>query len=284
MASQANWEMYLGSNPRVPYDVYFTFPDEDTSDRIGAHRFLLAAVSDSFHAMFNGPLPETGDVAVKDASSVAFTALRDLIYNKTPDWSKFGKFELYLQVYKLADKYLIESLKKDIFQACRKFTITEDNFQEVTVCADNYSCFEDLSEMILGNCAVFLYWNFGTFEKIVEFIKKYELHYGGNTGILMKIMSMIFLNISSEVSSKDCVEMQDCYSSNMCTYMVTWRNKYDWGFYQCKDCADGDGKFIICKPCADTCHQGHEVIGPNLEHHFFCDCGGGEMEMVFKLC
>lgn len=281
MAKHVNWELYIGSNPRIPYDVYFTFPDEDTSDRVGAHRFLLAAVSEIFHTMFHGALPETGDVPIKDTSIVAFTAMRDLIYNKTPDWSKFEKFEVYLEVYKLADKYFIESLKDDVFHACRKFTITEDNFQQVSLCADNYRYFEDISKMILGNCAVFLYRNFGTFKKIVEFIKKYEPEYteAGNPGILMKIMSMV--DISSEVSPEDLVKIQKRYSNNQCTYSATWRNCYDWGFYQCKDCADG--KLTICKPCANTCHQGHEVIGPKLDGHFYCDCGADQMELFCKL-
>jgi len=265
--SQVNWELYLGSNPRVPYDVYFTFPHGETNDRVGAHRFALAAVSDAFHSMFHGSLPEGNDrdIAIKDTSVVAFTAMRDFIYNKIPDWSKFEKFKLYLDIYKLADRYLIEELKNEVFQSCSKFTITQANFQEVSWCVENYSFFEDLTNMIQKKCAFFIYSTFGSFQKISEFMEKYQLEYGGNRGIFMKIMSMVDINS----------DLQACYTHNYCTYGYTREAKVDWGYYVCKDCVGYTEKHQICQPCAKTCHEGHEIVGPKLEDKFSCACGEG---------
>lgn len=64
-------------------DVYFIF--ESTSDRIPAHKLLLASGSDVFDAMFYGPLKEEGDIKMVDISADAFKEFLQFFYfNRVP--------------------------------------------------------------------------------------------------------------------------------------------------------------------------------------------------------
>eukprot|EP00092_Neocalanus_flemingeri_P069882 GFUD01085714.1.p1 GENE.GFUD01085714.1~~GFUD01085714.1.p1 ORF type:complete len:252 (+),score=30.23 GFUD01085714.1:41-796(+) len=243
-----DWQKCLGRNTRIPHDISFTFPDEKDSEDIGAHKMMLAMVSDVFYGQFYGSIPEAKNIIpVKDSAREAFKIMIEFIYNKTPDWARFTDFELYFEVYKLADFYLIKNLESAVLYAIQKLEITETNFRELSSCADRYDHLEKLSNTVLENCALFLCENFGSFQKILEFINIYK----GDPGILLKIMRMI-------------------------------RRDHGQGYYTCLDCFP-NRIFTLCKFCIETCHEGHQVNGPT-DSTFYCDCGSGGLATKQQPC
>ena len=104
-------------------DVYFTFKSKE---RIPAHKYLLAAASDVFDAMFYGPVKEEGDVKIDDASAVGFMEFLRFFY--------FDKIKLTManigDVMNLGQKYNVT----ECFNLCVRFlteNLTVDNVFEI---------------------------------------------------------------------------------------------------------------------------------------------------------
>eukprot|EP00092_Neocalanus_flemingeri_P002898 GFUD01003100.1.p1 GENE.GFUD01003100.1~~GFUD01003100.1.p1 ORF type:complete len:274 (-),score=60.48 GFUD01003100.1:44-865(-) len=257
-----DWKSYLGPNTRIPHDVVFIFPEEEGSEDIGAHKVLLAMASEVFHGQFYGPMSESeADVlAVVDNTREAFNIMVEFIYNKIPNWDGFSKFELFFQVYKVADFYLLDKLKAAVEDAVKNFVITEANFQELSLCADRNGFFSNLADSVFESCASFLSQNFGSYEKILQFIDQYN----GDPSILLKIMRLMKKDETS-VKRKGC------------SFAETGFNYTVGGYYVCHDCLGlDDEESTICKFCIERCHSGHNVSGHvDVGDMFFCDCGAG---------
>lgn len=104
-------------------DVHFTFKSKE---RVPAHKYLLAAASDVFDAMFYGPVKEKGDVEIDDASAVGFMEFLRFFY--------FNQIKLTManigDVLNLGQKYDIN----ECVNLCLRFLIenlTIDNVLEV---------------------------------------------------------------------------------------------------------------------------------------------------------
>lgn len=85
----------------VTADVYFTFEEEDQSERIAAHKTILGVASPVFNDMFYGDLPEKGDVNIMDATSSEFKIFLEAIYGITENINK----ENISDTIRLAVKY-----------------------------------------------------------------------------------------------------------------------------------------------------------------------------------
>ena len=211
---------------------------------------ILAMVSDVFYGQFYGSMSESRDIIeINDSTHEAFKIMIEFTYSKTPDWMKFTKLELYFDVYKLADFYLMEKLKSVLSDAVKNIVITETNFNELSSCADRNGQFEKLSSSVFENCALFLSQSYGSYEKILELIRNHK----GDSVILMKILRMIKV---SEVSE-----------NSKCVFGY---------FYKCLDCTTPTHftHSTICKPCIERCHAGHN-ISEYYEKWFYCDCETG---------
>ena len=260
-----DWTACLGPNTRIPHDVIFTFPEEEDYEDIGAHKLLLAMASEVFFSQFFGPMAEAKDViAVVDTRREVFNVMVEFIYNKNPVWDKFTKCETYFEIYQVADFYLIESLKAAVEDAVRKVKISEANFEEVSLCADRNGHFDKFSASVLETCALFLSENYGSYEKILQFVGQYK----GSSSILVQIMRLVKTSKASLKSEK-------------CTFSLTGFNFFDRGYFICHDCfAPDDDESTICKFCIESCHRGHNVSGPVTHGEFsafYCDCGAGNL-------
>ena len=74
------WDQYiLTSEPPLPHDVtfrVFSMEDESIFQEVSAHRLLLAAASEVFHAQFFGALDSTQKVvAIRETTFKAFKVL-----------------------------------------------------------------------------------------------------------------------------------------------------------------------------------------------------------------
>lgn len=80
-------------------DFFFKFPN---NKKLGVHSVILAAQSDVFHAMLNGPLKEKSPVQVQDVAFSVFKKLIQLMYQCDVE---FEELEDIFGVYKSAHKY-----------------------------------------------------------------------------------------------------------------------------------------------------------------------------------
>ena len=76
------WDKFLSPDSKCPPDVFFICKGEDGQIvEIGAHRLLLAGVSEVFENTFFGPMKNSEEeVEVKDTSPEAFQLLINFIY------------------------------------------------------------------------------------------------------------------------------------------------------------------------------------------------------------
>lgn len=104
-------------------DVYFTIESDDGStDRVPAHKSLLAAVSDVLKAMFYGELKEDGDVRMIDVTAAALKEFLQFFY--------LGQVELteenVVEVMHLGHKYNVIKCV-DVCVQFMKDTLTNEN-------------------------------------------------------------------------------------------------------------------------------------------------------------
>lgn len=86
--------------------------------KIAAHKKLLTASSPVFNAMFNGPLKESGDIKIMDASPDAFREFLQIFYNDQIELTEFHLDEVMNLIEKydvadgwpIVDKFFQESL------------------------------------------------------------------------------------------------------------------------------------------------------------------------------
>lgn len=96
-------------------DVYSICGDdeEEISEQIPAHKFILATFSDAFETMFYGSLPEGSEVKVPDASPTGFrTFLRYFYFD-----DYMLNMDIIGEVIYLANKYLVG----EYLSACCEF-------------------------------------------------------------------------------------------------------------------------------------------------------------------
>lgn len=111
---------YLNENMA---DVHFVFK---SGERVPAHKILLTAASDVFDTMFNGSVPEKGDVKITDASADAFKEFLQFIY--------FTKIRLTMDnvgdVVNLGNKYNVVGCVDSCKQFLR-YNITANNVCQI---------------------------------------------------------------------------------------------------------------------------------------------------------
>lgn len=90
--------MYLNSDFA---DVHFTFPNDDQSEKVPAHKAILASASPVFAAMFFGPLKEADIVKITDSYADAFKEFLQIVYLP----KVILTVENHEEVARLADKY-----------------------------------------------------------------------------------------------------------------------------------------------------------------------------------
>ena len=257
-----DWKVCLGPNSLIPHDVFFTFPNQEGAEDVGAHKVLLGQASEVFHGQFYGPMRGDKDViAVVDTTREAFNIVVEFIYSKAPDYEKFISFELLFEVFRVADFYLLDQLTKSVEDAVRNIQVTEDIFEELSGCAEENDN-SGLAPVVLETCATFLNKNFGSYERILEFVDQYK----GDSGTFLKIMRLVKKN-------------KNLVGGLACSFEKTGFEFADHeGYYTCDDCwsfyEEEEQPSTICKFCITKCHSGHRISGPHSDV-FFCDCGAG---------
>lgn len=104
-------------------DVYFVVgPDENSTEKIAAHKNILAGASDVFKRMFYGPLKETGDIIQYGVNISAFGEFLQFFYKENVKLT----IENVAEVMNLGHKYDVSKC----LELCVKFlkdTLIDDN-------------------------------------------------------------------------------------------------------------------------------------------------------------
>ena len=128
--------VFLSPDSELPPDVFFLIQGESGGERcskaIGAHRFVLAAVSPVFRQMLFGPMREKAEmIEVKEATSEAFDAMIKYIYcpqsEDTFNLDQIGCPQKLFELLTLADKYQILTLATITSDALGSLAITREN-------------------------------------------------------------------------------------------------------------------------------------------------------------
>ena len=194
--------VFLSPNSDLPPDLFFLIQGEEKESgrqikTIGAHRFVLAAVSPVFRRMFFGPMRETAEmVEVKETTSEAFEAMIKYIYNppggETFDLDQIGCPQKLFELLTLANKYQIMSLATLTSDALGSLALTRENMIFTATVARNYKeAFDDVSTKVLVRCLKFLFDTTSGAGDILGVIKETVDNFpGANLDILRELMDV----------------------------------------------------------------------------------------------
>ena len=200
--AETDFRVFLSLDSDLPPDVFFFIQGEDEEsggllETIGAHRFVLAAVSPVFRRMFFGPMKDTADnVEVKETTPEAFDAMIKYIYNppggETFNLDQIGCPQKLFELLTLANKYQIMSLAKMTSDALGSLAITRENMIFTATVAKNYKeAFDDVSTKVLVKCLKFLFDTTSGAGDILSLIKETVDHFpGANLDILRELMDV----------------------------------------------------------------------------------------------
>ena len=156
MLGHVKWDKFLSPDSKCPPDVFFICKGEDGQMvYIGAHRLLLAGVSEVFANTFFGPMKNSEEVVeVKDTSPEAFQLLINFIYSqKGRSWSdgsdgiidKITSPKLLVELFALEDFYGLQEtleLKTTLMRKLKSYNykpfVTRENYIESALVARNY--------------------------------------------------------------------------------------------------------------------------------------------------
>jgi len=170
LLNKVNWSDLLQPSSIIPSDITFSvvveqFTDTSTSSpsmdpskvtTFTAHKYYLAAVSPVFAAQFFGSLPEVNsEIVLTDVTARAFKCLLDCVYGQNVDLLDKSNARELFEAFHVADKYMIEDMKKLIQDRFDKFKVTDDNVVEVTKTALEFKHFGKESESILKHVSMF---------------------------------------------------------------------------------------------------------------------------------
>ena len=143
----------LLSGSIVPFDV--TFEVAGSGRLVRAHKFLLAIHSSVFRAMVYESPKQDAYIVVEGTNYEAFQKLIHYIYQKEIDCKDLHLQELF-DVVKLSERYQIANLTEDLKKQMDHFPVSKANLMEVASTATQFSCFENISQSLLLNCAAFV--------------------------------------------------------------------------------------------------------------------------------
>ena len=157
---EVDWKKFLSPDSDLPRDVFFLVKGEDSRwSKIGAHRVLLAGISNVFRRMFFGPMKETKEeMEVKETSPEAFRAMINYIYAPHTDDVVLNVTcpKTLFELFALADRYDILNLKTKILDFLWEFEINRENLIYTTAVAYSYKeLFVDISTELLLMCLKF---------------------------------------------------------------------------------------------------------------------------------
>jgi len=203
----------------VPFDVTFEIVENETDKEtnkkeIKAHKIIVAAQSPVFEGMFYGSMKEEKDVIqVKQTTFSDFEKLIQFFYQVDIDSTEMSVFELF-GLAMLADRYQVSKLTDELKRQMENFPITMTNLMEIASTAKEYHMLEDVSKVLLLNCAKVLQKNVGLVGGGQQFAL--EEHISSDRGLL----ALDLLKLVQSLPSIACDNCEEgiCQNGNQVTH------------------------------------------------------------------
>jgi len=163
----------LDPSTSLTTDVRFLFKGESgIVKELKAHKLILGAASDVFEREFFGPLKKDEDINIEDVSDEVFRVMIDYIYSKKIELIDYD-LAFLSSLYYLADLYNIEELRLDIITSIPEHVVSEQNFLDVAVLAENNNLYQRLSEPLYDSAAAFMKKKFdGKIDNVFSFFSE----------------------------------------------------------------------------------------------------------------
>lgn len=169
------WSQYLEDDSPIPPDVTFRLiENENVVGELKAHKYLLASVSSVFRAQFFGKLAEIKDVIdIKESSYFGFKFLLEYIYTGSSLFS--GDYDLIdvIEIFNLAEKYDIQTLKDLIPEKLNNLEIEEDNVMDVIRISEVFHHFKPISKLLQSRCSDFLKLGLKSEDQVQQFSQSF---------------------------------------------------------------------------------------------------------------
>ena len=180
---ETNWSQFLEPNSELPTDVVFKVEERSEEDvgevwteKVVAHKLLLAGVSPVFRRQFFGAFKEEmGEVVIKDTTIEAFNTMIKFIYMEPGVEFSFKDVvnpQSLCELVNLSEKYQIQKLKAKANSALDDISVTEENFINTATTAKHYAAFEDVAKTLTSKCHLFLKQSLRSAEDVYSFIDK----------------------------------------------------------------------------------------------------------------
>jgi len=206
----------LDPSSSLTTDVRFLFKGESgIVKELKAHKLILGAASEVFEREFFGPLKKDEDINIEDVSDEVFRVMIDYIYSKKIEFNDFD-IDFLSSLYSLADIYNIEELRLDIIASIPEHVVSEQNFLDVAVLAENNNLYQRLSETLYDSAAAFMKKKFdGKIDNVFSFfseIETSEIH----GLVLVKIMARMKSLPNPNLKCENC-EQTNCLNGQVLT-------------------------------------------------------------------
>ena len=199
--AETDWQSFLSPGSNLPPDVLFLVKDEESegqSNKIAAHKLLLAGVSSVFRGMFFGPVRETGEeIEVKETTFEAFDTMVRYIYNPPGgdpfNLDQIGCPQKLFELLTLANKYQLAKLTTMASDALESLAITRENMVFTATVVKKYrrTLFDDLSSKLTMKCLKFLFDTTSSGGDICALIKETVDNFpGANLDILRELIDV----------------------------------------------------------------------------------------------
>lgn len=126
-------------------DVFFIIDDGfDTVERIPGHKYLLAAISDVFYAMFYGELKELGDITVYDVDPDIFKVFLKFAYYEHVDLTiknvvqlmHLGEYYNVVNCFHASVNFLKKNVTSEVVCTVLKHALLYNENELETICAN----------------------------------------------------------------------------------------------------------------------------------------------------
>jgi len=192
----------LGENPRLAPDVHFRVTEEvlvdgileEKTEVVGAHKFVLAMLSDVFKTLFFGPMRDENDeIDITGTTIEAFKEFLKILYSLHTSSCETSIIQAkpLFEILNLCKRYIVQPAVAFIEERIMSMKFTPAEPESVitsAVVANDYKeleGFQAISRKLLQSCSVFLNECLTTMYQVRKFLARVETLYSSETVCLL---------------------------------------------------------------------------------------------------
>jgi len=210
----------LGEDPRLAPDIYFRVIEEvivngipqKKTELIGAHKFVLAMLSDVFKTMFFGPMrDENEEIDINGTTIEAFKEFLNILYSLHTSSFETSVIEVkpLFEILDLCKRYMVLSavtLIEAKISSTEFETLEPESVITAAIVANKYKelvGFETISGTFLQCCSAFLNQSFTTVHQVRQFLARVETRFSDEIVALM--VRLLALTDCSNCKAPSCL-------------------------------------------------------------------------------